>query len=99
MANPERVTLKIISVKGTCAAKHFEGQEFDLSQDFMVGLSGNPGILCPSAFHALFPSWRVLRHGGEFPWEEDKAKAHIACPDPINPVVMELRKEKKYIPL
>jgi uncharacterized repeat protein (TIGR04076 family) len=31
MANPSKVVMKIISVKGTCAAKHQVGQEFDLS--------------------------------------------------------------------
>ena len=94
MANPEKVILKIISVKGTCAAGHFVGQEFDLSKDFLLGVSGDPRAICPSAFHAVFPSWRVLRHGGEFPWEEDREKTTIACPDPINPVVMELRRVK-----
>jgi len=54
----------------------------------------NMGIQA-SAFHALFPSWRVLRHGGEFPWEEDKEKTCVACPDPFNPVVIELRRIKK----
>lgn len=95
MANPEKVILKILSVKGTCAAGHREGQEFDLSQDFIVGRSAGPHTLCPSAFYAVFPSWRVLRHGGEFPWEEDKEQTRIACPDPFNPVVMELRRVKE----
>jgi len=95
MANPEKVILKIISVKGTCGAKHFVGQEFDLSRDFTLGGSGDPRALCPSAFNAIFPSWRVLRHGGEFPWEEDKDKTTIACPDAFNPVVMELRRVRE----
>jgi len=62
VANPEKVILKIVSVKGTCAAGHFVGQQFDLSQDFILGMSGDPKALSPSAFHAIFPSWRVLRH-------------------------------------
>jgi uncharacterized repeat protein (TIGR04076 family) len=95
MANPEKVILKIVSVKGTCAAGHVVGQEFDLSKDFLLGTSGNPQVICPSAFHAIFPSWRVLRHSGEFPWEEDRDKTTIACPDPFNPVVMELRRIKE----
>ena len=94
MANPEKVIAKIVSVKGSCVAKHQEGQEFDLSQDFVLGMSGKPGVLCPSAFFAIFPAWRVLRHGGVLPWEEDQDKAHIACPDPLNPVVIELRRVK-----
>ena len=95
MANPEKVILRIVSVKGTCAAGHHVGQEFDLSKDFQLGVSGDPRTLCPSAFHAIFPSWRVLRHGGAFPWEKDLAKTTIACPDPINPVMMELRRVKE----
>jgi len=62
MANTEKVILKIVSVKGTCAAGHHVGQEFDLSKDFLLGVSGDSRALCPSAFHAVFPSWRVLRH-------------------------------------
>jgi uncharacterized repeat protein (TIGR04076 family) len=95
MANPEKVILKVVSVKGTCAAGHHVGQEFDLSKDFLLGLSGNPQAICPSAFHAIFPAWRVLRHGGEFPWENDRDTTTIACPDPFNPVVMELRRVKE----
>ncbi|MBP1713402.1 MAG: hypothetical protein H6Q42_1605 [Deltaproteobacteria bacterium] len=38
MDNPAKVTCKIISVKGTCHAGHREGQEFDLSQNFLVGV-------------------------------------------------------------
>jgi uncharacterized repeat protein (TIGR04076 family) len=94
MANPEKVILKIVSVKGSCAAGHKEGQEFDLSKDFTLGTSGDIRAICPSAFHAIFPSWKVLRHGGEFSWEEDKEKTRIACPDPFNPVVMEVRRIK-----
>ena len=95
MANPEKVILRIVSVKGSCAAGHKEGQEFDLSKDFILGTSGDPRAICPGAFHALFPAWRVLRHGGEFPWEEDKEKTCVACPDPFNPVVIELRRIKE----
>ena len=47
MANPEKVILKIVSVKGTCAAGHYVGQEFDLSKDFTLGVSGNKTTLCP----------------------------------------------------
>ncbi len=94
MANPEKVVLKIVSVKGTCSAGHFVGQEFDLSKDFMLGVSGNPKALCPAAFHTIFPSWRVLRHGGEFPWEKESDVTTVACPDPLNPVIIELRRVK-----
>jgi len=95
MADATKVVLKIISVKGTCGAGHKAGDEFDLSKDFMLGFTGEGKTICPSAFYAAFPAWRVLRFGGEFPWEEDKDKTVIACPDPLNPVVMELRRIKE----
>ena len=92
MASPMKVVLKITSVKGTCAAGHKVGEEFDLSKDFVLGYSGSGKALCPSAFYAAFPNWRILRFGGELPWEEDKDTAHVACPDPLNPLIMELRR-------
>jgi len=92
MANLPRVVLKIVSVKGTCAAGHKAGQEFDLSKDFTLGYREDGKALCPSAFHAVFPAWRVLRFGGEMPWEENKDLAHVACPDPVNPLIMELKR-------
>jgi uncharacterized repeat protein (TIGR04076 family) len=55
MTNPMKVVLKITSVKGTCAAGHKVGEEFDLSKDFVLGYSGNGKALCPSAFLCLFP--------------------------------------------
>ena len=94
MPKPEKVVLKIMSVKGTCNAGHREGQEFDLTDEFTVGITKDGRALCPSAFHAAFPYYRVLRYAGEFPWEENKDVAHAACPDPFNPVIMELRRVK-----
>ena len=95
MSKSEKVILKIVSVKGTCNAGHREGQEFDLSSEFTVGISKDGRALCPSAFHAAFPYYRVMRYGGEFPWEADKDTAHAACPDALNPVVMEIRRVKE----
>ncbi len=95
MAQPYKVVLKITSMQGKCDAGHKVGDEFDLSKDFTLGYSGNGKTICPSAFYAAFPNWRVLRFGGELPWEKDKDTAHVACPDPLNPVVMELRRIKK----
>ena len=95
MAVPSKVVLKITSVRGTCASGHKVGDEFDLGKDFTLGKSGNGKALCPSAFYAAFPNWRVLRFGGELPWEEDKDMAYVACPDSLNAVVMELRRIKE----
>jgi uncharacterized repeat protein (TIGR04076 family) len=79
------VIAKVISQKGTCEAGHRVGDEF------VIGEKTPPG-LCSWAFHTLFPFAEVLRFGGSFPWEEDPNKATVACPDPANPVIFELRR-------
>jgi uncharacterized repeat protein (TIGR04076 family) len=76
---------RVISQKGTCAAGHKVGDEFVIGDK-------TPPNLCSWAFSALFPSATVLQYGGSFPWEEDPDKTTVACPDPGNPVVFELRR-------
>jgi uncharacterized repeat protein (TIGR04076 family) len=92
MAKPMKVVLKITSVTGHCAAGHKVGDEFDLSKDFVLGYSGNGKALCPAAYYAAYPNSRVLSFGGELPWGKDKDTAQAACPDPLNPVVMEIKR-------
>jgi len=79
------VIAKVISQKGTCNAQYKVGDEF------AVG-GKTPRNHCPAAYYSLFPSIRVLEFGGSFPWEKDKDKAIVACPDAENPVVFELRR-------
>jgi len=50
--------------------------------------------MCIFAFSSLFPIITPLMYGGAFPWEKDPDKTTAACPDPGNPVVFELRREK-----
>jgi uncharacterized repeat protein (TIGR04076 family) len=78
------VIAKVISQKGTCAAQHKVGDEFVIGQQ-------TPPNLCSWAFYSLFPFAQVLQFGGSFPWEQDRTKTTVACPDPANPVVFELR--------
>jgi len=85
MAAPSKVQITVASVTGHCAAGHTVGQSW-------VVEALTPENMCIGAFASLIPHFRVLRFGGEFPWEEDKDTAHIACPDPKNPVVFELRR-------
>lgn len=78
------VIARVISQRGTCEAGHKVGDEF------IIGQKTPPG-LCSWAFYTLFPFAEVLQFGGSFPWEEDPNKATVACPDPTNPVIFELR--------
>ena len=79
------VIAKVISQEGTCAAQHKVGDEFVIGEQ-------TPPNLCSWAFYSLFPFAQVLQFGGSFPWEQDGNKTTVACPDPTNPVVFELRR-------
>ena len=79
------VIAKVISQKGSCEAGHKVGDTFVIGQQ-------TPLNLCSWAFQSLFPFAEVLQFGGSFPWESDRNKTTVACPDPENPVVFELRR-------
>jgi len=88
MTETYNVVAKVLSQKGTCGAEHKVGNEWIIN-------SKTPEGICLSAFHALFPSIRVLRFGGAFPWETNPDVTKIACPDGANPVIFELRRVRK----
>ena len=79
------VIAKVISQKGTCEAGHKVGDEF------VIGQTAPPGM-CAWALYSLFPFATVLQFDGSFPWEMDRNKTTVACPDSANPVVFELRR-------
>ena len=79
------VIAKVVSQEGTCEAQHKVGDEFVIGQQ-------TPSNLCSWAFYSLFPFAQVLQFGGSFPWEQDPNRTTVACPDPTNPVVFELRR-------
>lgn len=80
-----KIIAKIISQKGKCSVGHKVGDEFVIDKT-------TPQGICYWAFHALFPTEQILHFGGAYPWEKDPKKAHVACPDPDNPVIFELRR-------
>ena len=79
------VNAVVVSQKGTCSAGHKVGDSFIIGQK-------TPAGMCSWAFAALFPFAETLEFGGSFPWEKDPSKATVACPDPENPVVWEVRR-------
>jgi uncharacterized repeat protein (TIGR04076 family) len=81
-----RIIARVQSQKGTCEAGHVVGDEF------VIDPVRTPGGLCPWAFYTLFPFAEALQFGGSFPWESGPDRARVACPDPDNPVVFELRR-------
>ena len=83
-----KIVAKVISQKGHCEAKHVAGEEFVIDDI-------TPSNMCSWAFYTLFPFYSALKFGGSFPWEEDSNKVTVACPDPGNPVIFELRRIKE----
>jgi uncharacterized repeat protein (TIGR04076 family) len=85
MAKQYKVVARIISIKGKCSLGHRVGDEFEIGHVTPIGM-------CSWAFYTIFPCATVLQYGGSLPWESDPDKAVVACPDPANPVVFELRR-------
>ncbi len=79
------VVARVVSQKGTCSVGHRVGDEFVIGEN-------TPAGMCSWAFVNLFPFAQVLKFGGVFPWESDRDRAAVACPDPDNPLVFELRR-------
>lgn len=82
------VVAKVISQEGTCVANHKVGTAFVIGDK-------TPPHMCSWAFYTLLPFASVLQFGGSFPWENNPDKCTVACPDPGNPVVFELRRSPK----
>ena len=80
-----RIIARVISQKGTCSAGHKVGEEFIVGQK-------TPAGVCSWAYYTIFPFAEVLEFNGAFPWESDPDKTTVACPDPGNPVIFELRR-------
>jgi len=88
MASWNKVTARVIKQEGTCAAGHKVGDEFTVGDQ-------TPAGVCSFAYCAAFPFAVGLQTGGTFPWEKDADKAIVACPDPENPVWMELTRVRE----
>ena len=89
MAERYDVSVKVVSIKGTCAAGHKVGDEWFIKDD------KTPAGICMGAFSAIFPDAHALTYGGSFPWSSDPDKCQVACADANNPVVFELRRVPK----
>ena len=90
MAERYDVSIKVVSQKGTCSAQHKVGDEW------IINSIKSPEGICLAALHVLYPSFRVLMYGGDFPWEDEPGvKSITACPDGENPVLFEMRRLPK----
>ncbi len=86
MAERYKVKVKVLSQKGNCAAGHKEGDEFIIDRH-------TPAGFCIFAYSAIDPEIRTLMFGGKYPWAKEDPDVYIGCcPDPVNPVVLEVRR-------
>ena len=90
MEDMYEVSVKVISQKGFCTAQHKVGDEWVIKEDYLI-----PGGMCSTAYNAIHTSIMILLFGGAFRWETDLHVTRIACPDPNNPVILELRRLTK----
>ncbi|MFC1981587.1 TIGR04076 family protein [Chloroflexota bacterium] len=88
MAERYEIVVKVVSQKGTCVYGHKVGDEWTIQRL-------TPGGICLGAFNNFYPFFRVLNFGGGFPYEKDPSVTRVACPDPNNPAVFELRRGAK----
>jgi len=79
------VVAPVVSQEGTCEAGHRIGDKFVIGQTTPCGM-------CSWAFYTVYPFSQPLQFGAHFPWEPDPDVSRVACPDPDNPVVFELRR-------
>ncbi len=68
------------------------GDEFDLSKD------SERAKVCRWAYNSMLPFITVLEFGGAFPWGKDPDRTSVACPDPGNVVVFELKRAGELKP-
>ncbi len=83
-SEPWHVLCKVIKQEGECAAGHKVGDEV------LFTVNGIKGNLCISALYSVLPKVFAMMFNANFPWLDDQCKAIHACPDPYNPVVLEL---------
>lgn len=79
-----RIRARIIRVKGSCSAGHYEGEEFEIS-------CHDSGGLCGFFYHDIFPTLATLQFGGSMPWWEGNA-VELSCPDKENEVTIRLER-------
>ena len=82
---PYKVSIKVISQQGHCDMGHKVGDEW-------IFEGKTPGGMCADAYNSLALTLQALHFGATFPWATDPDVNTVACPDPANPVVFELRR-------
>ena len=83
-----KVVAKVLKSKGDCTIGMKPGDEFELSVH-------KCGEFCGFFYHNIFGMINTLQFGGAFPAGEDPDVQIWDCPNPINRVLIELRRIKE----
>ena len=86
-----KVLVKVVEARGHCGHGHKLGETFDIDG---TKTSGNP---CLEIAGNLYWNATALSNGATLPWAKGKDKdiTYVACPDPKNTIVFELRRTLK----
>ena len=82
-----KIVATVTRVKGKCNADHRVGESFEISIH-------NPGNLCGSFYHNIFPALQTFQFGGNMPWWQGDT-IQLQCPDSHNLVSIKLERFKR----
>lgn len=82
-----KVVARVLDTKGDCTIGMKPGDEFDLSLH-------QCGQFCGLFYHNIYGWINTLQLGGRFPIGDDPDVQVWECPNPMNRVKVELRREK-----
>jgi uncharacterized repeat protein (TIGR04076 family) len=85
---------KIVEVRGECSAGHHVGEEFELTlySEDTAAARRTPAV-CAFLYYELFPYLTTLQFKGTLPWEKNKDRFLVSCPD-NNKVVIEITRTR-----
>jgi len=80
-----KIKVRVVRIleKGTCPDGLKVGDEFVFERL-------PPPNFCHWAYYSILPFVTALTFGGNIPWEEKEGTCRLCCPDPDNPVVLEI---------
>ncbi|MDY6972140.1 MAG: TIGR04076 family protein [Thermodesulfobacteriota bacterium] len=79
------MSVRVVVKKGKC-----QGNIHEVGQVFTVR-NTTPAGMCLGAWNSIAPYVSTLLFGGKFPWEKERIKTTIHCPDPKG-IVLELER-------
>lgn len=86
MAN--KVLVTVVEARGHCGHGHKLGETFEIEG---TRTNGKP---CLEVASNLYWNAVALTNGAKLPWARGKEKdvTYVACPDPVNTIVFEVKK-------